>query len=136
MMDGNRIIITYLLADAGIDAIAGDRIFVPNLPEGTAFPAVSFFTRGGDSTPYIPGVITPSVQLSTWDDTPDGARTLYVAVYDALQGIQNQTVTVGGNDYQIMGAREEVQGQDLQDVEFPNRYRVLSFWEIMLRADT
>jgi len=38
---------------------------------------------------------------------------------------------VGANT--ILSAIEEVQGQDLVDIDIPGRFRVLSFWEIIIK---
>jgi len=148
----NEIIRDYLVANAGIIALfAPDlpRIYCPRLPEnvklvdalGVSTPAISFFTRGGTSTPYIPGIPSPSVQFDCWAmDAPLNvppitgvimARKVYRALYDALQGIQD--VTVGA--YKILSAIEEVQGQDLVDIEIPNYFRVLTFFNVMIRAE-
>lgn len=131
--DTNVIIRTYLttastLADPLIELV-GDDIFCPRAPENADLPNVTFFTRGGRSTPYIPDLPSPSVQFDCWADDPIDARIIYRVLYDALQGIQN--VTVGGNT--ILSAIEEVQGQDLVDTDIPGRFRVLSFWEIMIK---
>ena len=137
--DTNSIIRTYLLTDVALTALVGARIYCPRLPENATLPAVSFFTRGGTSTPYIPGIINPSVQFDCWatDTEVAGvvtkgnniAREVYRTLYDALQGIQDTTVGA----YKILSAIEEVQGQDLVDVEIPNRFRVLTFFEIIIR---
>lgn len=133
--DTNKIIRDYLVTSSTaadpLIALVVARIYCPRLPEDTTLPAIGFFTRGGTSTPYIPGIITPSVQFDCWANNPIDAREVYRALYDALQGIQN--VTVGS--YQIMSAIEEVQGQDLVDVEIPNYFRVLTFFNIMIRAE-
>ncbi len=133
--DTNAIIRTYLTSAAcatltGVLATA-DSIYCPRLPEGVALPAVSFFTRGGTSTPYIPGIPNPSVQFDCWADDPITARNVYDKLYDNLQGIQN--ITVGA--YKILSAIEEVQGQDLVDTEIPNYFRVLTFFSIMIKAE-
>ena len=143
--DTNAIINSYLTtSSAKVDpliALVADRIYCPRLPEKATLPAVSYFTRGGTSTPYIPGIPEPSVQFDCWatDTELAGvvtkgsiiARQVYRALYDALQGIQNVTVEA----YQIMSAIEEVQGQDRVDVEIPNYFRVLTFFSIMVRAE-
>lgn len=151
--DVNAIIRTYLTTASAatnpLIALIGDQIYCPRLPEnvklldgaGLSTPAISFFARGGTSTPYIPGMVTPSIQFDCWaTDTiiitpPDPgfqkARQVYRALYDALQGIQN--VTVGS--YQIKSALEEVQGVDMVDVEIPEYYRVLTFFSMMIRAE-
>ena len=131
--DINAIVITYLttastLADPFI-ALIGDRIYCPRAPENADLPNVTFFTRGGRSTPYIPNLVSPSVQFDCWADDPIEAREIYRVLYDALQGVQN--VVVGGNT--ILSAIEEVQGQDLVDTDIPGRFRVLAFWEIMIK---
>ena len=130
--DTNAVIRAYLAADAGIIAFFdpdAPRIYCPRLPEGAILPAIGFFTRGGRSTPYIPDLVSPSVQFDCWADSPTVARQVYRTLYNALQGLQNQVV----DSNKILSAREEVQGQDLQDVDIPGYWRVLSFWEIIVR---
>jgi hypothetical protein len=143
--DSNEIIKTYLDTCATLTALIGGatpRIYCPRLPENATLPAVSFFTRGGTSTPYIPGIINPSVQFDCWAEDveaggvvttsgPIKAREVYRALYDNLQGIQDQMVGA----YKILSAIEEVQGQDLVDVEIPGYFRVLSFFSIMIRVE-
>ncbi len=118
--DTNRIIMSYLTtSSAKVDpliALVGERIYCPRIPEKIKLsdgPAISYFTRGGISTPYIPGIPEPSVQFDCWATDIDGeksgsirAREVYRLLYDALQGIQNVSVAspsivVGtdGNDY-------------------------------------
>ena len=129
--DTNTIIRAYLATCTTLTALVGTRIYCPRLPENATLPAVGFFSRGGMSTPYIPGIVSPSVQFDCWADNLIDAREVYRALYDNLQGIQN--ITVGS--YQIMSAIEEVQGVDLVDVEVPNYFRVLTFFSIMVRAE-
>lgn len=132
MIDTNSIIRAYLASGVGVTAplvaLVGTRIYCPRLPENAVLPAVGFFTRGGTSNPHIPDLPSPSVQFDCWATTPIIARQVYRALYDALQGIQQ--VAVGAN--RILSAREEVQGQDLQDQDIPNYFRVLTFFEIIL----
>jgi hypothetical protein len=139
MIDANIAIRNYLLTQTALTALVGTRIYaplkkdtkavVPDLPVGTTLPAVTFIIRGGTSTPYTPGITEPSFQFKCFDNDPIDARTVYRALYDSLQGIQN--VTVG--TYHILSAIEEVQGQDLQDPVIPNLYYVLTFFSIMVR---
>lgn len=134
--DTNSIIREYLITSATLTdpliALVADRVYCPRLPENADLPAVSFFTRGGSSTPYIPDMPAPSVQFDCWAGNPIDARKVYHALYDALQGIQNVIVTLDGTDYKIKSAIEEVQGQDLVDTEIPNYFHVLTFFEIMI----
>ena len=133
--DSNIIIRTYLAAQATLTgALASvDSIYIPRLPENAALPAVSFFTRGGSSSPYIPGIIIPSVQFDCWADSPIEARAVYSALHAVLQGIQNINVATADGDWLIHSAIEEVVGQDLID-DIPNYFRVLTFFSIMIRA--
>ncbi len=132
--DTNTIIRSFLVTPATpLFTLVGTRIYSPRLPENAVLPAIGFFTRGGTSTPYIPDIPTPSKQFDCWASTPIVARQVYRALYDALQGIQNVKVTIGATDYFILSAREEVQGQDLVDAEIQNYFRVLTFFEIMIR---
>lgn len=104
--DTNAIIRAYLLTKTEITGIVGQRIHCPRLPENETLPALSFFTRGGLSNPYIPGMISPSVQFDCWGDSPISARRIYRSLYESLQGIENisvvyPTCVIGsdGNDY-------------------------------------
>ena len=130
--DTNSIIRTYLTTSSTkvdpLIALVGARIYCPRLPENAALPAVGFFTRGGSATPYIPDMPNHSVQFDCWADDPIEASSIYLALYDALQGIQN--VAVGSN--YILSAIEEVQGQDLVDMEIPDYFRVLTFYSILI----
>lgn len=133
----NSIIRAYLVTCGTLTGVLADAdsIYCPRLPENATLPAVSFFTRGGVSTPYIPGLLSPSVQFDCWADNPITARDVYNKLYDNLQGIQDTTVSVSGTDYKILSAIEEVQGQDLQDADIPQYYRVLTYFRVMIRAE-
>ncbi len=137
----NDIIREYLVNQTVLTDVVSTRIMYPRLAENTTYPAVEFKTVGGPSTPYIPGWVTPSVQFDCWAEDidgglsgPRGARAVYNALYDVLQGIQRQVVTVDGTDYIIWSAIEEVQGQDLVDVDIPGLFRVLTFFSIIIKA--
>lgn len=140
--DSNAIVREYLASNtdaATLQALVGARIITPRLPQNTTLPALGFLTRGGASTPYIPGIVEPSIQFDCWDDNAIGARAVYNALYDALQGMERTAVVVGGTTYYILSAIEEVQGQDLieqglGDVDIPEYFRVLSFFRFMIRV--
>ena len=86
--DVNEIVRAYLIANADIIAFfAPDdpRIYCPRLPENASLPAVGLFVRGGPSTPYIPGIPSPSFQIDCWADNSIEARLLYRTVYSSLQ---------------------------------------------------
>jgi len=131
--DTNYILREYLLDQSAITDLVSTRIYCPRAPENAELPNITFFTRGGVSTPYIPDYASPSVQIDCWADDSIEAREIYRALYDSLQGIQDESITVGGTDYLIASAIEEVVGQDLVDTDIPGRFRVLSFWEIIVK---
>ena len=137
LLDSNAIIFKYLTTASAetnpLIALVGSRIYCPRAPEGASLPNITFFTRGGVSTPYIPDKPLPSVQFDCWSDNPITAREIYRKLYDSLQGIQNVNVVIGTTTYVILSAREEVQGQDLVDTDIPGRFRVLTFFEIQIR---
>ena len=130
--DVNAILRVHLAANAGLVAIVGAKIYCPRVPENTALPALGFFARGGDSNPYIPQIVSPSYQFDCWGTSAIQARSLYVALYDCLQGLQNATITIGATTYRILSAVEEAQGQDIQDVDEIGYHRVIAFFDVMI----
>ncbi len=137
LVDTNVLIRNYLLASSVLTdpliALIGARLYCPRLPENATLPAISYFTRGGIANPDVPNIFSPSVQFDCWADNPIEAREVYRDLYDALQGLGNAAITIGGTTYYITKAREEVQGQDLVDVDIPNYFRVLTFYSITIR---
>ena len=144
LVDTNRLIRTYLttssvLADPLILLLGGlgsERIYCPRLPENATLPAISFFSRGGSASAELPHIFSPSVQFDCWADNSIEARKVYRLLYDVLQGLDSEPVTIDAVLYYIMKAREEVHGQDLVDIEIPNYFRVLTFYSITIRDTT
>ena len=132
MIDSNAVIRAYLLTQP-VATLVTNRIYNPSLPAGYILPAICYQTRGGSSDPYIPEIIEPSVQFRCYDDNPIDARTVYRSLYDALQGIQDVSITISGTTYHILSSKEEVQGQDLIDPDVPTLYYVLTFFSIQFR---
>ena len=131
--DTNQIIRQHLVIPAtSLYTLVNTRIYNPRLPENATLPAISFLTRGGISTPYIPDYLSPSVQFDCWADNPITARQVYRALYDLLQGLEHTAVVIGANTYYIKSAIEEVQGQDLVDLDIQNYFRVLCFFSIVI----
>jgi len=142
--DTNSIIRAYLITCGTLTALLAtvDSIYCPCLPENAGLPAVSFLTRGGTSTPYIPGIPSPSVEFDCWADNLIDAREVYRALYDNLQGNQNQIVAYPFPlvfpiiwSHSIMSAIEDSRGADLVDIEIPNRFRKRTSFTFMLRAE-
>lgn len=129
MIDANKAIRDFLITQTSLTALVSTRIYNPSLKKGYTLPAIAYSIRGGNSDPYIPGILAPSFEFRCYDDDPIDAREVYRALYDALQGIQDTTI----GSYRILSAIEEGHGQDLRDPEVPNLYYVLSFFEIQVR---
>lgn len=135
----HTVIWAYLAGKAAITAIVGTdpiRIYSPRVPEGSELPALGYLSRGGPpNNPYIPGIQKVSFQFDCWADSFLGARALSLALYNSLQGVQNEDVLVDGTTYKILGARAETPGQDMQDLDIPTWFRVLIFYEIMVKCE-
>ena len=142
LVDINILIRNYLLTSSAtndplIALIGGtghERMYCPRLPENATLPAIGFFVRGGGSSVQIPDGIWPSLQFDCWAESQQGAREVYRALYDALNGLGNAPVVVDGSTYYIIQAREEVHGQDLVDVDIPGYFRVITFFQVTVRS--
>ena len=134
-MGGNALSIVraFLVAQTVLTDVVDQRVYAPRLPEGATLPAVGFFIRGGVSNPHIPPIAEPSYQFDCWGSTAIEARSVYNALYEALQGVQQEIVTVGAADYRILSAVEEVSGQDIQDVEHTGYHRVVTFFRLQVQ---
>ena len=135
MEDTLSIVRAWLAVQPLIIAAVDVRLYVPRLPEGAALPAIGFFVRGGTSNAHMPPIVDPSVQFDCWASSAIGARAVYTALYETLQGVQGKTVAIAPDTYRILSAVEEVQGQDIQDVEYPNYFRVVAFFRITVQNE-
>jgi hypothetical protein len=148
VVDVNTLVRQYLQAPQALTnpliALIGTRIYQGRLPENVVLPAVSYFVRGGTANPSVVNALSPSIQFDCWAKDDEGppfvsgvitARNVYRKLYDALQGLYDAPVVIGGTTYFIVKAREEVQGQDLPDAEIPNYFRVLTFFQVTIRDD-
>ena len=148
LVDVNTLIRTYLLTSSVTNdpliALIAVRMYQGRLPVNVTLPAISYFVRGGGAFHKRPAGVYPSIQFDCWAEDVAGppfvsgaitARQVYRALYDALQGLGNALVVVGGNNYYIVQAMEEVQGQDLQDVDIPGYFRVTTFFQVTIRDD-
>jgi len=139
IVDTNELVHKYLMTSSTTNdpliALISTRLYCPRLPENATLPAVSFFTRGGSHDPNVVTIVSPSVQFDCWANDPIEARSIYIALNNALQGIGNISVTIDGTTYFIYKAREETQGQDLVDSDIPNYFRVLTFYQITIRNE-
>jgi len=143
--DINSIIRKWLSACTTLIALIGTadpRIYCPRLEENATLPAVSFKVIGGDSTPYIPGIVEPLVEFDCWANNLEDAREVYRALYDNLQGIQGRTgwlsfpliwPVVWG--HRLLSAIEENRGADLVDTDIQNRFRKRTTFRIMVRGE-
>lgn len=76
-----------LTSDAGVAALAGDRVFTEVLPQASAVPAVVFTEVAGDDDVALDGPTGASsrrVQIDSWAKTRAEATALGVAVKASL----------------------------------------------------
>jgi hypothetical protein len=147
MQDTNAILITFLQTQTTLGALIGytapvinplapgtpARIYCPRVPDVGVLPCISLFRRGGQSTPYITPMQSPSFQIDCWATDSIVTEKIYGALYDCLQGIQNVPVVIGADTYYIMSAIEETQAQTLQDIDIPTRFRTLAFFKVIIK---
>lgn len=91
-MSRSTLLVSVLEGDAGVDAIAGDRIYPLVLPknEDVTYPAITYqeislrgtFSHSGDESLDL-----PRYQIDCWAETVAEARSLARAVRAALAGI-------------------------------------------------
>lgn len=144
--DVNSLTRRYLLGQTALTDLVGGaspRVYAgPLMPEGVTLPAIHLFTRGGYSNPHVPPLVRSSLQITCWAGDPIAARKVYLALYGALQGVENQATAdevfpytfpidwpVGNS---LVGAIEEVAGQDSYDPG-SGEYLVISFWGIIMK---
>jgi hypothetical protein len=100
--------IRYILSqDSSVAALVFDRIFPNVVPQGEAMPALTFqqisFPR--DMTADGPsGLANPRIQVNAHATTYSGAKTLAVAVREALNGYHG---TVNGIVIQLISLQDE-----------------------------
>ncbi len=133
--DPNAILRVWIAAQPALIALVGSRIYSPRVPEGIPLPALAFFCHGGNSNAHIRPIVEPAYQIDCWGRNPIEARSVYTAVYDALQGAEQQSVVVGGTTYRILSAVEEMPGQDLQEVDPHDYHRVVGFFQLVIQTD-
>lgn len=137
LVDTNRLIRTYLLTSSATNdpliALISSGLYQGRLPLNASLPAISYITRGGVADPAVTNIFSPSIQFDCWAANPIDARKVYRALYDALQGLGNAAISIEGTTYYITKAREEAQGQDLQDIDIPSYFKVRTFYSITIR---
>ena len=125
---------------SGVTTIVGGtkspRIFPLGIPQGKAVPAVVYQQITGEVTVSCEGdgdLRTDGVQITCWDDDPDGARSLAEAVRTALQAEAAKgahgSVTV---TYWSIGDEADVIDEN-EDNETLTRYGKRQEWEICYR---
>ncbi len=126
-----------LKSAAGVTALVGGvaspRIYPIGMPQGKPMPAVVYqqitslveFTCEGDGD-----LRTDRVQITCWDDDPDGARTLAEAVRTAMQAAGARG-SHGGVTVQYCGIDDEGDAISIPaDNETLARYGKRQDWEI------
>lgn len=117
-----------LLADPAVAALVGTRVSPLKLPQGGSLPAIVY--QRVSTVPLLgleaPGGPTRSrVQLSLWAATFDQARSLGVAVRDALQGWSGR---VGVEDVRLVSMANWL---DDYEAGPPERFRVIADFYVL-----
>lgn len=125
MVDVEAVLTEYLLDQAGLTVLTGQRIhaslYLPKGYEPSQGPALIFNIRAG-SQDYSSAVFQPSIQFRAYAKTQAEAKAVDRALYDVL------------NDkdcYPIKMARLEVMGQLLEEPDTRWPY-VLSFYRLFV----
>lgn len=130
MIDPHTVIRDYLLLDADLVGLVGNRVYagrdVP--PVGYApgdGPCVTFRVRGGEPD-YDDALLNPSVQFKCYAPDEPSSYEVYRALYDHLHN---------GQAAGIAHAESEVLGQLLEEPETDWHF-VLAYFRVMLRKSS
>lgn len=116
-------LIAYLLADAGVTAVVGDRVTPGQRQQGGDLPAAVVHLIGAD-TQYddagTTGLVSSLIQVDCWGDTYAAAKQAARAIKTALKNFDG---TTGGVDFQAVFLERE---QDFApsgggQAEYPHR---------------
>lgn len=95
-MDVEEAVYAHLVADTGVIAKLGDRIYPAAAPGDCASPYAVYFEAGQRFARTIAGDTLPlqqwDMQIEVYADTYDGAKDARKAIYDALIAVKNQTI--------------------------------------------
>ncbi len=113
MLDTNKVLMEFLLAQAPLTAVVSTNIYAVAFPTGKVptTPMIVYHVSGGvpdESTPLL----RPSIMFNCYHESDSiKARSAYRALHDVLHGIQNVFTASGV----IVEAIEEIHGQDTFD---------------------
>lgn len=121
MVNGNAVLVNYLLEQAVLTDEVGTNVYAVRLPADfvpSGKGAVSLRTSTGDTDPNLP-LVTLSVEIRGWhENNALQARKVYGLVHDVLHQVSNVDVpSTGpiGSIGSIVEALEELHGQDTWD---------------------
>lgn len=119
---------------AGVTTLVGGthspRIYPLGIPEGKSMPAVVYQHITGEVTLTCEGdgdLRTDHVQITCWDDDPDGSRTLADAVRVALHAASGSH---GGVTVRYCSILDEGDAYSVDEHEQLTRYGKRQDWEI------
>ena len=88
MIDVNKTVRTFLLAQSGITDLVGSRIYMLGLPESAVYPNLQLISDGGISNVMTPRV-SPQFAVFSWGSNIAQAVELNGVVYDSLTSQNN-----------------------------------------------
>lgn len=80
-----------LIADAGVTALVGTRIYPEVMPHDVTYPAISYQRISTVRTQYLTAVddfTQVRIQIDCWDDSYSGVKALAAAVKSAIDGVR------------------------------------------------
>ena len=107
---------TYLLANAGVAALIGTRMYPNALPQGATLPAVVYYRISGTHVESLQGIKaagTCRVQLDCYGATRLAADGVSAAIVAALRSLSVGQQSIGAGtlvcDVEIQGPRDDQQ---------------------------
>ena len=101
-------LIAYLAADAGVAALAGDRVRPHLRPQGEALPSVTLSRISGGPL-YADdgevGLLSARMQIDAWGETYSSAKTLARAVTERLSAVRD--VVQGARNFMYVTLEDE-----------------------------
>lgn len=98
MIDPNALLLTFLdddTANAALNALVGDRIYVGRLPNDVTLPAIRIIPVTGESLVHSP-VLERGFKFQCYADKGEEVSAMAVArgIHDALHGVSNSTFSI------------------------------------------
>lgn len=128
MIDAGDALRMYLLAQATLTSVVGDRLWVERFEPPPGYkpaqgPGICFRSRGGPGVDYSGRILAMSWQIKVYGVNEVAANSAYRALVDVLHDAESAT---------ILGAQLEIPGQTLTETDTGWPYVLCFFTTRML----